>query len=93
MNDKEIKEFVRERDKAVKEACRTGDLEIFKAFYRKYRKLGVYKLLPLPSDEILEISIRKMLCNTASATVEEKVEAYKWLAERGYRSSIIWGRK
>ena len=89
MNDKEIKEFVRERDKAVKEACRTGNLESFKAFFEKYQKLGVYKSLPLPSDEVLEISIRKMLCNTASATIEEKAEAVKWLVERGYRSSIF----
>lgn len=88
MNDKEIEEFVKERDKAVKEACRTGDLENFKAFYEKYQKLGVYKL-PLPPDEVLEISIRKMLCNTASATNEEYAEAYKWLIERGYGTSMF----
>ena len=89
MNDKEIKDFVRNRDKAVREACRTGNLENFKAFFKKYQKLGVYKLLPLPSDEVLEISIRKMLCNTASATIDEKAEAVKWLIERGYGTSIF----
>lgn len=89
MNVKEIKDFVRDRDKAVREACMTGNLENFKAFFRKYQKRGVYKMLPLPSDEVLEISLRKMLCNTASATIEEKVEAVKWLAERGYRTSIF----
>lgn len=83
LNDKEIKEFVRDRDKAVKEACRTGNLESFKAFYEKYKKRGVYKF-PLPSDEVLEISLRKMLINTASATIDEKAEAVKWLIERGY---------
>lgn len=83
MNYKEIKDFVKDRDKAVREACRTGDLESFKAFYEKYKKRGLYKL-PLPSDEVLEISIRKMLLNTASATIEEYAEAYKWLIERGY---------
>ena len=83
MNDKEIKEFVKDRDKAVREACRTGDLENFKAFYEKYQKRGLYKL-PLPSDEVLEISVREMLCYTASATNEEKAEAYKWLVERKY---------
>ena len=83
MNDKEVKDFVRDRDKAVKEACRTGDLENFKAFYEKYKKRGLYKL-PLPPDEALEISVREMLCYTASATNEEKAEAYKWLIERGY---------
>lgn len=88
MNDKEIEEFVRDRDKAIKEACRTGDLEIFKAFYEKYQKRRLYKL-PLPSDEVLEISIRKMLCNTASATNEEYAEAYKWLVERGYSTSMF----
>ena len=88
MNYKEIKEFVKDRDKAVKEACRTGNLENFKAFYEKYKKRGLYKL-PLPSDEVLEISLRKMLCNTASATNEEYEEAYKWLIERGYGTSMF----
>ena len=88
MNDKEIKEFVRDRDKAVKEACRTGNLENFKAFYEKYKKRGLYKL-PLPSDEVLEISVRKMLCNTASATNEEYAEAYKWLIEHGSDTSMF----
>lgn len=88
MNDKEIKDFVRDRDKAVKEACRTGNLESFKAFYEKYKKRGLY-ILPLPSDEVLEVSIRKMLLNTASATNEEKAGAVKWLIERGYSTSIF----
>ncbi len=88
MNDKEIEDFVRDRDKAVREACRTGNLENFKAFYEKYKKRGLYKL-PLPSDEVLEISLRKMLCNMASATNEEYAEAYKWLIEHGSNTSIF----
>lgn len=88
MNYKEIKDFVKDRDKAVKEACRTGNLESFKAFYEKYKKRGVYKFT-LPSDEVLEISIRKMLCNTASATNEEKAEAYRWLIEHGSDASMF----
>ena len=36
MNDKEIKDFVKDRDKAVREACRTGELENFKAEHGKY---------------------------------------------------------
>ena len=88
MNDKEIKDFVRDRDKAVREACRTGNLENFKAFFKKYQERGLYKL-PLPSDEVLEISIRKMLINTASATIDEKAEAVKWLVERGYGTSMF----
>ena len=83
MNDKEVKEFVRDRDKAVREACRTGNLENFKAFYEKYKKRGLYRL-PLPPDVVLEVSVREMLCYTASATAEEKAEAYKWLIEREY---------
>ena len=83
MNDKEIKDFVKDRDKAVREACRTGDLENFKAFYEKYKKRRLYKL-PLPSDKALEVALREMLCYTESATNEEKAGAYKWLVERGY---------
>lgn len=39
MNDKEIKDFVKDRDKAVREACRTGNLENFKVFFENTKSL------------------------------------------------------
>ena len=36
MTDREIKEFVRDRDKAVKETIEKQDLDVFKGFYVRY---------------------------------------------------------
>lgn len=39
--------------------------------------------MKLPKDEVIEISMRKMVCNMASSTDEEKEEAMQWLEEHG----------
>lgn len=85
MNFKKWKDiWIKERDEAV----RTQDVEQFKAFYKKWTKRGFYRN-GLPSDEVIEISLRKMLYHLADVTKEEKAEAEKWLTERGY-STDMW---
>ena len=69
----------RERD----EAAKSYDVEKFKKFYYKWHKRGIYDSITLPSDEVLEVIMRKMVYNMASATEEEKAEAKKWLEEHG----------
>ena len=73
-----------ERDKVIK----TYDLELFKKFYEKWRKRGVY-YSELPQGKILEISMRKCVYAMTSATEEEKAEAKKWLEERGYTTELF----
>lgn len=75
--------FLEERDKAVLSL----DVEKFKKFHAKWVKLGYYDD-SLPSDEILEISLRKMVCAISSATPEQRREAEEWLLSRGYRPDI-----
>ena len=75
--EKILKQFVKERDEAV----RSLDLDKFKAFYEKWKKKGCYRL-PLPSDEILERSMRIMILDIKSSTEEEKAAATEWLEER-----------
>lgn len=84
MNFKKWKDiWIKERDEAV----RTQDVEQFKAFYKKWTKRGFYRN-GLPSDGVIEISLRKMLYHLADATEEEKAEAEKWLTERGYSTDL-----
>lgn len=78
-----LKIWVQERDEAI----RTQDVETFKAFYEKWRNRGFYQM-PLLSDEVIEVSLRKMLYNIKNATDEEKAEAKKWLAECGFSTDI-----
>jgi len=75
--------WVRERDEVVK----TYNIARFKEFYAKWRERGFYNL-PLPSDAVIEISMRKMVYHMASATPEEKAEAERWLVEHGSSTDI-----
>ena len=70
------------------EAVRKQDVQGFRKFYEKWRYLGIYAS-PLPDDDkMLEISLRKMLFNMASATDQEKRQAEQWLMSRGYSTSL-----
>ena len=84
MNFKKWKDiWIKERDEAV----RTQDVEKFKEFYKKWTERGFYRN-GLPSDEVIEISLRKMLYNLGNVTDQEKAEAEKWLKERGYSTAL-----
>lgn len=73
-----IKQWMKERDAVVK----TYDVELFKVFYEKWKKKGIYSM-KLPPDKVIEISMRKMVCNMASSTDEQKEEAMEWLEQHG----------
>lgn len=75
--------WLNERDEAI----RSLDVEKFKVFYLKWKARGFYRL-ELPSDKVIEISLRKSLYHLTRAKEEEKTEAKKWLTDRGYDTSI-----
>lgn len=85
MNDKLIKEFVRDRDRAVA----TFDIEVFKQFFDKYKAKGVYDI-DLPSnDEVIEITMRKMAVHSTGLPKEVIAEAEKWLTDRGFSTALM----
>lgn len=74
-----------ERDRV----CKTYDIEEWKKFFRKWQGVGVYDpRVRIPKDEVIEISLRKMVYNMNSATDEEKAEAKEWLESRGYTTGV-----
>lgn len=75
--------WIAERDAVVK----TYDVQKFKIFYEKWRARGMYSL-KLPSDEVIEVSLRKMVYNMTTATKAEKKEAKEWLESRHYSTSM-----
>lgn len=80
-----MQKWVKERD----EAAKSYDVEKFKDFYHKWQILGVYgKDMKLPSDKVIEISMRKMVYHMTSSTKEQKKEAEKWLKEHGSNTNI-----
>lgn len=83
MTNKERKIWQKEREEVMK----SYDVKRFKAFYNKYRARGVYNL-DLPSDEIIEITMRKAVFHMVSATPGETFEAKRWLDERGFSTDL-----
>lgn len=84
MNYKKWKDlWLKERDEVI----RTQDIDKFKEFYQKWTERGFYRG-GLPSDEVIEISLRKMLYHLGNATEQEKAYAEKWLLEHGSSTDI-----
>lgn len=83
-SEKEIKEWMKERD----EACKSYNVNKFRLWYAKWMQKGMY-FKPLPvDDKIIEITMRKMVYNLKFATAEQKEEAKQWLLERGCDTRI-----
>ena len=80
-----MQRWIKERD----EVALSYDVEKFKAFFRKWQLLGVYsKGMKLPADNVIEITMRKMVYHMAKSTQEQKKEAEKWLIEHGSSTSL-----
>lgn len=79
MNEETMNQWLKERDEAVLSL----DVEKLKAFYLKWQKSGIYDE-QLPSDEVLEISMRKSICGLADPPKDKLAEAKEWLKKRGY---------
>lgn len=86
-SDPLMAQFIRERDEAVKTAVRANDLRVFKRFYGRWMAKGIYQI-GLPSDEVIELSLRKMLYHMTSATAEEKATAEMWLIAHGSSTNV-----
>ena len=83
MTDKDFQKWIKERDRIAK----TYDVEKFKDSYRKWSKKGLYTLR-LPADNVIEISMRKMVYHMTSSTEDEKNEAKKWLEDHGSSTDL-----
>lgn len=78
-------EYAVDRDKAIVECINTDTLEPFKAFISKWADRGIFpKCFMLPSDEVLNISIRQMCLHCTDIEPEIKGKAVDWLTSRGY---------
>lgn len=83
--DQVLKDYVDERTRATIAVSEGESVEVFKAFANKWYDLGVIpSCFSLPSDEILEITCRKMVLHEARAPESTKEKARAWLLSRGH---------
>ena len=70
-----ITQYINARDEAVK----SMDVNKFKDFIKNHSMRS-----NIPSDEVLEITMRKMAVHITSLDIDTRVDAFRWLLERGY---------
>lgn len=73
--DYSITQYIKERDEAVK----SMDVNKFKDFIKNHSMRK-----NIPSDEAIEIAMRKMAVHITNFDVDTRVDAFRWLLERGY---------
>lgn len=73
-------QYAKERDEAVS----SMDLDVMKTFIKKWSP----DCFEMPSDKVLEITMRKMAVHSTNLDVNTRVEAFRWLLERGYDFSL-----
>lgn len=79
-------EYAKDRDMAIVKAIETESVEPFKEFVAKYQALGYYpECFDLPSDNVLEISIRQMALHCTSIPTEIKGKAVEWLVNNNHK--------
>ena len=83
--DKRLKADIESYTKELLEACLTFDVNKFKDFVDKWKRRGIYPdCFELLSDDVLEITIRKIVVNRIDAPKDKIDEAADWLLSRGY---------
>lgn len=80
-----LTEYAEARDKAIVESIKTDSVQPFRRFIDEQSLKG---LLPpcfaLPSDKVLEISIRQMAIHCTDIEPEIKGKAVDWLLSHGH---------
>ena len=84
-----LQEYLNDRNDAITECIDTDSLDAFKAFVSKWVDRGVYpKCFILPSDEVLNISIRQMCLHVKGIEPETKGKAVEWLTSHNCHLDI-----
>ena len=82
-------ELMSQYTKELLEVCLTFDVNEVKKLVSKWSKRGLFPhCFDLPSDDVLEISIRKIVIARTDAPKEAKKEAAAWLIDHDCDLSI-----
>ena len=83
--ENKIVEYAIKRDEAIIESIRTDSVQPFRRFINEQGLKGVLPAcFELPTDEVLEISIRQMAIHCTDIEPEIKGKAVDWLLSHGH---------
>ena len=90
MNKEEIKKYVKERDEMLLK-CSVDELRTFVGKYEHFFNLMFVDAIARATDELLEITLHKMIINCTNLPFEFRQKSADWLLDRGYSIEIIKG--
>lgn len=65
------------------------EIERFVRLQREYKEQTLADIITkYDFDEVIEVAMRKMICNIPTMSQKEKREAVEWLTSRGYTTRI-----
>ena len=77
---KKINNYVKDLGDAVIDL----DVEKFREHWKKYQDI----LPPIPRDEVLQVTMHKIVLNRTDMSAEVQEKAKKWLTDHGYSANI-----
>ena len=87
--DEFMQKYVRDRDDALFIAIETDSVKPFKDFVESYKPYGIYPpCFELASDEVIEITIRKMAYHCINLPQEVRDKAEAWLKAHGSNTDL-----
>ena len=82
-----IEKYVKERDKMLLK-CSVAELKKFIAKYEKYYNPMMVDALARAKDEVLEITLHKMIIHCVNLPFDYRQKSADWLLDRGYRLNL-----
>jgi len=84
-----MEKYVRDRDDALFICIETDTIKPFKDFVESYKPYGIYPpCFELASDEVIEITIRKMAYHCINLPQEVRDKAERWLFDHGSNTDL-----
>lgn len=83
----EMKNYVKERDEMLLK-CSVAELRKFVGKYKKYYSPMFVDSIVRADDEVLEITLHKMIIHCVKLPIEFRQKSADWLFDRGYRLDI-----
>lgn len=87
--DKEIKQYVKERDEMLLK-CSVDELRKFAKEHKHILGKGFVKAFRNAPDKVVEITLHKVIVNCTNLPFDFRQKSADWLLDRGYRLEL-WG--
>lgn len=82
-----LKKYVKERDEMLKK-CDVNELRKFIETHREYFSKRFLEKLSFASNEVLEVTLHKMIVNVITLPEPLRIKSALWLAFQGYDAHI-----